>query len=61
MVFSQCMTQWQVGPAGLVGLRYEVLPFMLRLAGVPRARWPEVVADIQTLEIESLRLLREKR
>lgn len=61
MVFSNCMTQWNVGPGGLVGLRYEALPFMLRTLAVPRAQWPEVMAAIQMLEADSLRLMREKR
>ena len=55
-VFYRCRTQWATGPGGVVGLRLEVLPFALRLHGVPRTQWPEVVDGVQALEAETLRL-----
>lgn len=52
------MTQWNVGPAGAVGLRYEALPVMLRLRGVPPQRRAEVVAGLRTLERAALEAFR---
>ncbi len=59
-VLLRAMTQWNVGMAGAVGLRYEVLPFLLRLEAVPRQEWQQVVTGVQVMEAECLRLRREK-
>lgn len=54
-VFLACRTQWRSGFSGAVGLDYagvEALVRMRRL--VPRARMPEVIAELQVLEAETL-------
>jgi hypothetical protein len=53
-------TQWRMGFGGQVGLVYD-FPFWLDLERVPRADWPQVVDDVQAIEAEMLRLIREKR
>lgn len=58
---SRSMTQWNVGMAGVIGLRYEALPVVMRAVGVPRSMWGEVLLDVQTMEMECLRLMRERR
>jgi hypothetical protein len=45
----------------VVGLRYEALPMLRDALGIPPEEWPAVLADLQVLERESLRLWREKR
>lgn len=54
-------TQWAAGMGGAVGLRYEVLGFMLDLEQVPREDWPEVTTGVQVMEAETLRLWAEQR
>jgi hypothetical protein len=50
-LFRELRTQWQVGGLGVpVGLRYEVLPFLLRLQGVPRADWPVLLDHLRVME-----------
>ncbi len=61
VVAGRSMTQWNVGPGGVVGLHYAALPVVMRAIGVSRKAWPQVFADIQVIESECLRLLREKR
>ena len=58
-VAARSMTQWNVSMSGVVGLRYEALPLVMRALGVPRAAWPEVFAGIQVIEAECLKLLRK--
>ena len=55
------LTQWNAGPAGAIGLRYEAMPFALELEQVQRSDWPDVTADVQVLERETMRIWREKR
>jgi hypothetical protein len=60
-VFVGMSTQWHRDLDGnRRGLRYEVLPWVLRMAGVARADWPDVHAGIGVMERETLRLWREK-
>lgn len=60
-VFYRLRTQWASGMGGAIGLRYETLPFALRLEQVARADWPEVTDGLQIMEHETLRLLAEKK
>lgn len=59
--FMAAQTQWAVGPGGVVGLRYEALPMLLECQGVPRAQWPQLMADLQVLERRAIEIFREKR
>lgn len=54
-------TQWNVGFAGPVGLRYEALQLAMELENVPRSDWDDVMDGIQVMEYETLRIWREKR
>jgi hypothetical protein len=60
-VFCRLRTQWNCGMNGPVGLRYEAASLALRLEQVPPREWPEVIEGIQQMEIETLRIWREKR
>ena len=58
MVFRRMGTQWVVGGmGGVVGLRYEALPMVMKVAGVPRSEWQEVFDGVQTMERRALSLL----
>ncbi len=57
-IFGDMMTQWNVGPAGAVGLRYESLPVVMRLRAVPAARRGEVFDGVQTMERAALEAIR---
>lgn len=59
-VFYRQRTQWNVGMAGVIGLRNESLEFALRLEGVPAEEWPDVVDGVQLMESETMRSWREK-
>ena len=60
-MFAALGTQWNVGPAGAVGLRYEVLPAIWGLCGVPRADRPDVFAALRIMEREALATFRAAR
>ena len=60
-VFYQLRTQWHSGMNGPVGLRYESLPMALKQSQVPEEQWLEVIESVQVMEIETLRIWREKR
>lgn len=59
-VFAALSTQWRVGFGGATGLDYGVLPTTLRLLGVPRAEWPELFADIRTMERAALDVMHQQ-
>lgn len=52
-------TQWNVGPAGPIGLRYEALPTVMRLVAVPTTDRTRVFSDLQVMEAEALDVMRE--
>lgn len=60
-VFSDLTTQWRIGFSGPTGLDYGVIPTVLRLKGVVRARWPAVFADLQVMEDAALALFQQQR
>lgn len=47
--------------SGAIGLRLEGMPFALQVEQVLAEDWAEVTTDVQVMEHETLRLLREKR
>ena len=59
-VFSAMMTQWNAGPAGVIGLRYESIPPLLAMARVPRADWAQLFADLRVMEQAALEAIRGK-
>lgn len=54
-------TQWNVGPVGVIGLRYESLPVVMRLRGVEPARRRGVFDDLRVMESEALKALRKEK
>ena len=60
-VFSAMGTQWSYAFNGVVGLRYEALPFVLRALALPRSAWPEVFARLRAMESEFMRAARASR
>lgn len=60
-VFMGAATQWNVGMAGRLGLRYEALPMLMRYCDVSVAEEARVFAGVQVLEAELLRIWAEER
>lgn len=60
-VFASAVTQWQVSPVGLIGLRYEALPVLMEAAGVPPEHRPALMDDLRDMEAEALKLLAQRR
>lgn len=61
VAFHAMNTQWQVGFGGPVGLRYEALPVVLELQGIPRSEWRDVFDGVRVMESEALAVFRERR
>lgn len=60
-VFRRMLTQLNMGAmGGVIGLRYEALPIVLRACQVPRADLPEVLDSLQVMERHMVRLLNKK-
>ena len=59
-VFCALSSQWLIGPAGIVGLRYEGIPFVLRMLGIPRADWIEIFHGLRIMETEVLEQVRNQ-
>jgi len=58
-VFGDMLTQWNVGPGGVVGLRYEALPMLMRLHGVAAADRRDVFRGVRVMERAALGVFRE--
>lgn len=53
-LFCRLQTQWQIGPGGVVGLRYEALPAVFDLLGARRKARARLFADLQVMESAAL-------
>lgn len=53
-VFSAMLTQWNVGPGGAIGLRYEVLPALFDLRGTPTGDRRAIFDGIRVMERAAL-------
>lgn len=51
-------TQWNVGLSGVIGLRYEALPIVMRLIGVPSAERGNVFAGLRIMERAAIEEMR---
>ena len=49
-IFSSMFTQLQVGPGGVLGLRYEALEAVMRMRRVPVSKRSDVFDDVRTCE-----------
>lgn len=58
-LFESLFTQWRVGPGGVVGLDYTVLPIVARSRGIAPRRLPQLLPDLQVMEDEALSLYAE--
>jgi hypothetical protein len=55
-LFEAMLTQWRVGPAGISGLDYAVLPGAAQSRGIaPRRAW-RLLPELQVMEDETLLL-----
>ena len=60
-VVQSMATQWRIGQSGrFTGLRYDVLPVVFQMLGVPRADRPDVFSVVQQLEGEVLTIVRSR-
>lgn len=59
-VFIAMSTQWNVGPAGPIGLRYEVLPEIWKRTGIKPADRGAVFDDLRVLEDAALEAIRQQ-
>lgn len=57
-IFGDMLTQWNAGPSGLVGLRYESLPVVMRYRGVPAAERAGVFDAVRVMERAALETIR---
>lgn len=55
-VFSALVTQWNVIQHATVGLRYEAIPIVLKMGGVPEKEHAQILNDLRVMENEALRI-----
>lgn len=61
LVFDALGTQWAVAPSGrVIGLRYEVVPMVMRLHTVAASQRREVFEDLRVMESAVLNLINSK-
>lgn len=59
-VFIAMGTQWNSGMAGIIGLRYEALPTVLRMLRVPRTEESDIFTGLREMERETLNHVRTR-
>jgi hypothetical protein len=57
-LFGSLSTQWNVGPGGVVGLRYETFPVVRACFNVDDEDWPDIFHDLRVMEAAAVELLR---
>ncbi len=61
-VFFGCSTQWRLAEGGTpTGLHYEVLPFLMKTAGIKKKDRADMLTDIQACEAAALKCWRARR
>lgn len=59
-VFTDLLTQWRVGPGGLVGLDYGAIPVVFRIRKVKPVDREHVFDGLRIMERAALRAIRDK-
>ena len=59
--FIAMSTQWRTGAMGATGLDYGALPAVLRMTGIRRVEWPDVLDGLRIMEAEALKIMGERR
>lgn len=54
-------TQWNNGFGGPTGLKYEAIPIVFRMIGIPRSEWADLFEDMRVMESETLRVFAENQ
>ncbi len=61
-VFRRMLTQLHMAPmGGVIGLRYEALPIVLRACQIPRVDLPELMDCLQLMERHMVKLLNDRK
>lgn len=60
-VYRAMMTQWRMGFNGPIGLDYNVLPFVMRTARIPRDEWQDVFDGVRVAEAVTLEMWNKER
>lgn len=59
--FIAMSTQWRSGFSGLTGMDYNALPVVMRMLGIPRKEWADVLEGIGVMEVKALELMTKMR
>lgn len=57
VAFASLLTQWRVGPKGVIGLDYAAIPVVLDLHGVNKKKRRELFDQIRVMESEAIKVL----
>jgi hypothetical protein len=58
-VFSDMLTQWRVGPGGIVGLDYGVIPIIFRIRKIRREDREEIFDGLTVMERAAMDSIRQ--
>ncbi len=60
LVFSELVTQWRYGMAGITGLDYTAIWTPIRIRRIPRDRWQDLFESVRTMERAVLEMKAEQ-
>lgn len=53
-IFTDMLSQWNVGMSGVIGLRYESLPIIFEMHGIKRKARHELFKGIRVMEMAAV-------
>jgi len=60
-MFEDMVTSWNVGPGGVVGLRYETAPLFFEANGIEKPQWRETLDGIKVMEAAALESFQSRK
>lgn len=60
-VFQSVSTQWRVGPHGVYGLDYNVLPFIFDTHKIPKSKRAALLDDLRIMEDAAIACIRSNK
>lgn len=59
-VFDALDTQWNIGPGGVVGLKYEALDVVFEEFEIKKTERAELINTLRTMETEALQVINQR-
>lgn len=56
-LFADLLSQWNIGPGGVVGLRYEAMPVLMEAHGILTDARRDMIRDLKNMEYGAIEVM----